>query len=192
MNGLLFMDSKCRNERNNRFLDTYIKEFIEPFREHNKDIFEIVISGLGAFITEKDGSVNELLNKLKMNGFIIIFNEPETTITSLHIAYKNVTNHTCENNDFRIQNLPSLIEISSRANISIYGIIVMKVSIRRNAYCSLARAGLPLQKIEVYDDKGRDSCNRSGMRGAAHQPTGVSGKTRNSQTSVLQVETQVS
>ena len=127
MNGLLFMDSKCRNERNNRFLDTYIKEFIEPFREHNKDIFEIVISGLGAFITEKDGSVNELLNKLKMNGFIIIFNEPETTITSLHIAYKNVTNHTCENNDFRIQNLPSLIEISSRANISIYGIIVMKI-----------------------------------------------------------------
>lgn len=119
------MDNIPNNEWNNSFLDTYLQEFIKPFRKYNKDVFEIIVSGLGTFIVEKNGS--KLLNKLRENDFIIKFVEPETTITSLHITYTNATNSTCVKYNFQIQDLPTLIEMSGRANISLYDIIIMKI-----------------------------------------------------------------
>lgn len=119
------MDNIPNNEWNNNFLDTYVQEFIKPFRKYNKDVFEIIVSGLGTFIVGKNYS--KLLNKLNDNDFIIKFVEPETTITSLHIAYTNITNSTCGKYNFQIQDLPSLIEMSGRANISLYDIIIMKI-----------------------------------------------------------------
>ena len=74
-----------------------------------------------------DSPYSKLLNKLNDNDFIIKFVEPETTITSLHIAYTNITNSTCGKYNFQIQDLPSLIEMSGRANISLYDIIIMKI-----------------------------------------------------------------
>ena len=44
------MDNIPNNEWNNNFLDTYVQEFIKPFRKYNKDVFEIIVSGLGTFI----------------------------------------------------------------------------------------------------------------------------------------------
>ena len=51
--------------------------------------------------------------------------------------------------------------------------------------------GYLCKKSRSYDDTRGNRCNRQGMRGAAHQPAGISGQSRNSQASVLQVEAQV-
>lgn len=119
------MDNRPTNELNNSFIDVYVQELIKPFRKYNKDVFDIIISGLETFMAgEKQG---ELLSKLNDYGFIVSFAEPETTITSLHIVYTNITSNTCGEYNFQIQDLPSLIEISSRANISLYDIIIMKI-----------------------------------------------------------------
>ena len=48
------------------------------------------------------------------------------------------------------------------------------------------------EKNGDYDDTRRDRCDRQGMRGAAHQPAGVSGGPRDIQASVLQVEALIS
>ena len=48
------------------------------------------------------------------------------------------------------------------------------------------------KKSRSYDVTRRNRCDRQGMRRAAHQSAGLSGKPRNSQASVLQVEAQVS
>lgn len=120
------MDNRPDNEwKSISFLDTYVQVFIKPFREYNKDVFEISISGLGTFIAKKDNS--ELLNILNENGFIITFGEPKTTIASFNVAYTNISNRTCGEYNFQIQDLPSSIEISGRANISLYDIIIMRI-----------------------------------------------------------------
>ena len=48
------------------------------------------------------------------------------------------------------------------------------------------------KKSRSYDDTRGDRCNRQGMRDAAHKPAGISGQSRNSQASVLQVEAPIS
>lgn len=116
----------CQNI-DNVFLCVYINDFVKKFRDFNKDYFEISISGLNKFITINDQSLNWLLEQLKENNFLIEFEGKEESINEIDITCKNNTKNVIFNFKYQIQNLSYLVDISSKTNIPVVGIIIIKI-----------------------------------------------------------------
>ncbi len=109
-----------------RFIGIFIDNLVRKFRCDNKDYFTLQINGLGCFI-ENDDIVLFLINNLNNLGFCIKIKGGEKRINDLNIICINNTKKEEYKYQYYIQNLPSIIEISSRTNISIIGIIIMKI-----------------------------------------------------------------
>jgi FkbH-like protein len=117
---------KCKNN-DNSFMSVYINDFVKKFRNFNKDKFEIAISGLKKFIPKDDKSLNWLLEQLKENNFNIEFEGIEENINEVDINCKNITNNTSFKFKYQIQNLPTLVDLSSKTDIHLCGIIITKI-----------------------------------------------------------------
>jgi len=111
----------------NSLLCVYINDFVKKFRNYNKDEFIIAISGLKRFITKNDTGLTYLIDKLKENNFTIEFEGNEESINHIEIYYKNITKDTCSIFEYKIQNLPSIIELSSKTDIPAVGIIIIQI-----------------------------------------------------------------
>lgn len=111
----------------NAFLRVYINDFVVKFRNYNTDEFIVVINGLKKFITKDDKVLFGLIEELKQNNFTIEFESNAESINKIEIACKNITNGTFINFIYQIQNLPTIIELSSKTDIPTVGIIIMKV-----------------------------------------------------------------
>lgn len=123
------INSVCQGSQiiDNSFLCVYINDYVKKFRNYNTDEFIIVISGLKRFISESDSLMMSLLEQLKQNNFIIEFEGNEESINYIEITCKNITKGTSNNFIFQIQNLPTIIELSSKTDISAVGIIIMRI-----------------------------------------------------------------
>ncbi|MBV5312775.1 MAG: HAD-IIIC family phosphatase [Prolixibacteraceae bacterium] len=108
-------------------LYVYINNFVKKFRNYNNDEFLIVISGLKRFIHKDDKVLTYLFEKLKENNFIIEFEGTDESVNHIDITCKNITKDTSCNFTYQIQNLPTIIELSSKTDIPAVGIIVMKI-----------------------------------------------------------------
>lgn len=108
-------------------LYVYINNFVKKFRNYNNDEFLIVISGLKRFIHQDDKVLTYLFEKLKENNFIIEFEGNDESVNHIDITCKNITKDTSYNFTYQIQNLPTIIELSSKTDIPAVGIIVMKI-----------------------------------------------------------------
>jgi len=111
----------------NVFLRIFINDFVKKFREYNSDEFLIVINGLNNFIPKGDQLFYELLEELKQHNFTIENEGDQESVNEIKITCKNVTKDTSFNFIYQIQNLPALVEISSKTDIPIVGIIVTKI-----------------------------------------------------------------
>jgi len=116
----------CQNI-DNSFLCVYINDFVKKFRNYNKDEFIIAISGLKNFIPNDDNNLTWLFEQLKENKFRIEFEGNEENINEIDITCKNITKNTSFNFKYPIQNIPTIIELSSKTDIHLGGIITTKI-----------------------------------------------------------------
>jgi len=108
-------------------LRVYIIDFVKKFRDYNSDEFLVVINGLYNFIPNDDQIFDELLEELKQLNFTIEIEGNQESINEINITCKNVTKDTTFNFKYEIQNLPAIVEISSKTDIPVVGIIVTKI-----------------------------------------------------------------
>lgn len=111
----------------NSFLCVYINDYVKKFRNYNKDVFIIAISGLKRFIPKDDTVITCLLEQLKHNNITIENEGNEESINDIDITCKNLTKDTYCNFKYQIQNLPTIVELSSITDIPAVGIIIMKI-----------------------------------------------------------------
>ena len=124
--------SKKANSRSiqnidNSFLCIYINDFVKKFRNYNNDEFIIAISGLMRFIPNEDTGLTWLFEQLNKSNFILIFEGNEESINEIDITCKNITKGTIDNFKYQIQNIPTIVELSSKTDIPAAGIIIMKI-----------------------------------------------------------------
>lgn len=111
----------------NAYLRVYINDFVKKFREFNTDEFVIEIKGLNKFITNNDTLLVSLIEELKQNDFIIENEGNQDSIDKIDVTCKNITKNSSFNFQYQIQNLPSIIELSGKTDISTVGIIIMRI-----------------------------------------------------------------
>lgn len=111
----------------NAFLRVYINDFVKKFRNYNTDEFVVVINGLQKFIIKDDTVLVSLIEELKQNNFTIENEGNQESINEIDITCKNITKNTSYNFKYQILNLPSIVELSSKTDISAVGIIIMRI-----------------------------------------------------------------
>jgi FkbH-like protein len=111
----------------NLFLCVFINDFVKKFRNYNNDEFIILISGLKRFITKNDTALANLFDKLKENKFTIEFKGNEESINHIEICCKNITKDFVSNFEYKIQNLPTIVDLSIKTDIPPVGIIIMQI-----------------------------------------------------------------
>lgn len=112
---------------NNVFLRVYLNDFIKKFRNYNTDEFVVSITGLKQFISKDDKVLVSLIEELKQNKFTIENEGNQESINEIDIICKNITKNTTYNFKYKIQNLPDIVNISSKTEISVVGIIITKI-----------------------------------------------------------------
>ena len=111
----------------NVFLRVYIIDFVKKFRDYNSDEFLVVINGLNNFIPNDDQLFDELLEEFKQHNFTIEIEGNQESLNEINITCKNVTKDTTYNFKYGIQNLPAIVEISSKTDIPVVGIFITKI-----------------------------------------------------------------
>ena len=120
------LNTNCQ-KIDNSYLCVYINNFVKIFRVYNNDEFLISISGLKRFIHKDDKALTYLVEQLKENNFTIEFKGNEESINHIDTTCKNITKDTSYSFKYQIQNLPTIIELSSKTDIPAVGIIIMKI-----------------------------------------------------------------
>lgn len=122
-------NSLCRISQiiDNPFLYVYIKDFVKKFRSYNNDEFIITISGLNSFISQDDTFLNHLFEQLKQYKFTIENVGNEESISDIEINCKNATKNSSYTFKYQIQDIPTLVELSSKTDLPIIGIIIIKI-----------------------------------------------------------------
>ena len=111
----------------NPFLRVYINDYIRKFRNYNEDEFVITITGLNSFISQDDTILNCLFEQLKQNKFTIETEGDEKSINDIKINCQNTTKNSSYNFKYQIQDIPTLIELSSKTDLPLIGIIIIKI-----------------------------------------------------------------
>lgn len=111
----------------NAFLQVYINDFVKKFRNYNKDKFIVTIRGLKRFIPKDDKGLNWLFEQLNENNFTVELEGNEENINHINTTCRNITKNATDNFTFQIQFLPTIIELSSKTDISAVGIIIMRI-----------------------------------------------------------------
>lgn len=111
----------------NPFLMVYINDYVKKFRYYNSDEFHIVINGLNNFIPKGDQLFDELLGELKQQNFTIENEGNQERINEITVTCKNTTRGKTYNFKYQVKNLPSIVEISSKTDITVVGVIITKI-----------------------------------------------------------------
>lgn len=110
-----------------RFINIYINNLIQKFRFFNTDKFTLRIHGLENFVKKHNDDVTLLINHLNAFDFQIEIEGKRNNIEKIEIECVNNNKDESYVYEYHIQNLPSLFELSSECNISIVGLIIMKI-----------------------------------------------------------------
>lgn len=110
----------------NIFFKAYINNFIKVFRRYNTDRYVITINGLNDFIDKDCKFTSLLLEKLALLGFIIKFDNSLEIIDCINISCKKDSDNYLVNTYFKIQDISSIIEQSSKTDIPLVCLIIMK------------------------------------------------------------------
>jgi len=111
----------------NAFLRVYINDFVKKFRDYNTDEFVVAITGLRKFIPKDDKVLVSLIEELEQNKFTIENEGSQESINEIDITCKNISKNTLYKFKYEIQNLPAIVEISSKTDIPVVGIIITKI-----------------------------------------------------------------
>lgn len=110
----------------NKYIDTYINNYVKPFRSFITDKYMVNIGGLADFIAVDEHDLSLLLHKLQTYGFEVTISHGQDTIDEIQVEY--ISDETGKVLfEYRIENLISTIYLSSKTGISIVGILVMQI-----------------------------------------------------------------
>lgn len=112
------------------FIDIYIDNLIKKFRCYNDDKYTIVIDGLGCFIDSGCNTISYLCERLNENNFFINLTGSKKHIEEVEVTCTNNSKSETYSYKYQVQNLPSIIELSSKTDIPIIGIIIMKIVVQ--------------------------------------------------------------
>lgn len=111
----------------NEYLEGYITNFIKTFRTYNSHEFSLTIFGFGGFVPKEDAAFQEFIGLLKRNGFNVHIEGVENSIDSVMVFYSDINDGKSGYYSCCIDSLPLLIELSSKTDIPMPAIIIMKV-----------------------------------------------------------------
>lgn len=112
---------------NNKYIDTYIDNYARAFRGFIKGRYIVNIGGLKDFVATDDHDVTSLINKLQSYGFEVTISAGQDTVDEIQVEYTCEENGERGNFEYRIENLISIIDLSSKTGISIVGILLMQI-----------------------------------------------------------------
>lgn len=112
---------------NNKYIDAYINNYVKTFRSFIKSKYTVNIGGLADFITSDDHDVNILISKLRLCDFDVTISNGQDTIDEIQVEYTCREDGKHELFEYKIENLLSTINMSSKTGISIVGILVMQI-----------------------------------------------------------------
>lgn len=112
---------------NNKYIDIYINNYVKSFRKFVTSKYTINIGGLGNFIATDDHTVEFLINSLRSYDFEIIISNGQETIDKIDVEYTCEKDVKHEHFEYRIEDLTSTINLSSKTGISIIGILIMRI-----------------------------------------------------------------
>ena len=111
----------------NKYIDTYINNYVKPFRNFITSKYVVNIGGLAGFIAANDHDLSFLLRKLQTYGFKVTISNGQDTIDEIQVEYTVRGNANDELFGYKIENLVSTIYLSSKTGISVVGILVMQI-----------------------------------------------------------------
>ena len=111
----------------NKYIDTYINNYVKPFRNFTTSKYTVTIGGLADFIAADDHDVFLLTGMLQTYGFDVTISHGQDTIDEIQVEYTSEENGKHKLFEYRIENLISTIDLSSKTGVSIVGILVMQI-----------------------------------------------------------------
>ncbi len=111
----------------NKYIDTYLNNYVRLFRSFIKSLYTVNISGLDDFITADDNDLSYLIHELQKYGFEVKIFNGRDTIDEIQVKYTLTENTHDYFFEYKIENLISAIYLSSKTEISIVGILVMQI-----------------------------------------------------------------
>lgn len=104
----------------------FIDNLVKVFRRYNKDDIEITIKGLICFANKDCDLVQSLLKSMSLYGIRIKLDGGSETVEDIDVLCVNCSNGTTVCTKFQIQDIPSVIEQSSKTDIPLVCLIIMK------------------------------------------------------------------
>lgn len=112
----------------NKYIDTFIDNYVGAFRSYIRSKFTVRISGLVDFIAADDRDITLLTSKLHLCGFDVSFCNGQDTIDEIQVEYVcNDKEGQPERLKYSIDNLIFIIGLSSKTDISVIGILTMRI-----------------------------------------------------------------
>ena len=109
------------------YKSTFIDDFVRAFRRYNNDKFLVTVFNLKKLMEKDYKAVELFLELLEKEGFVIRFEKGEDIIECADVECRNLSDGSVLTFKYQLQNLPSLIEFSSKTSLPVNVLIIMKI-----------------------------------------------------------------
>lgn len=111
----------------NKYVKAFIENFVATFRRHNAYKFVITINGLNCFIEKDKDEICSVTHQLASYGIDIKFEGNFEKIDEIEVSCLNLSSNGSSNSIvFRLQDIPTLIVQSSKTDIPLTCLIILK------------------------------------------------------------------
>lgn len=108
----------------NRYIDSYVNGIIKSFRYFNHDVITIHINGIKKLM-ETNPSCSEFINLMSAYDFIICVEGEDESVSKIDVS---CTSTDCSTDFvYQLDDIPQLIDLSSKTNISLLTLIFMRI-----------------------------------------------------------------
>ena len=113
--------------RAEQFISLYADCLLKKFRIYNKDTFIITIANIGCFLDKDDVNIKSLLSRFDQFDFHVAIEGEEKNVCAIEVFCNNITKNESYSYCYHIQDITSIIDLSNKTEISIGGLIIMKI-----------------------------------------------------------------
>lgn len=108
------------------YIKSYVDNFIKVFRQYNTSKLKIAITGFTTIADRDIDEIKYIVNCLNENMIFIQLDANASAMEMLNIHCEDIEGEHTFATQFHVNNLPSLLDLSSRTNICLTGLIIMK------------------------------------------------------------------
>lgn len=108
------------------YIKSYVDNFIKVFRQYNTSKLKITITGFTTIADRDIDEIKYIVNSLNENMISIQLDANASSMEMLNIHCEDIEGGYTFSVQYHVNNLPSLLDLSSRTNICLTGLIIMK------------------------------------------------------------------